>query len=374
MRDRPQPPPPRPPQSGGTPPSAAPIRHAPGYPQRVLIACGISSLFVLLFVLLWFAGTTVLLVFSSVLIAVLLNDASSQLEKRMRLSHGMALGIVLLLAAALLFAGGLLLAPQLSEQVKQLTAELPAALQRLRDYFEGHPVLQQLSGSLPSPEKILSNASSLVSQAGTIFTGVLGGLGNIVIILFLSVYLAIQPRVYTDGIIKLLPQHRRPRGRVVLCELGETLSLWLRGKMLSMLVVGIATSIGLTLLGVPLGLALGVVAGLLDFIPYIGPLLAAVPAVLIAFSEGPQLALYVVLLFVALQMLEGYLLSPLVERKTVSLPPALTITMQILMGMAFGLGGVALASPLTAVVAVLIAMLYVEDVLEDRVELPSRKE
>ncbi|WP_420473766.1 AI-2E family transporter [Noviherbaspirillum sp. ST9] len=152
------------------------------------------------------------------------------------------------------------------------------------------------------------------------------------------------------------------------------MSLWLRGKLLSMTVVGAATAIGLTILGVPLALALGLVAGLLDFIPYIGPVLAAIPALLIAFSQGPMLALYVILLFIVLQLLEGYLLLPLIERKTVSMPPALTITMQVLMGLAFGLAGIALATPLTAVVAVLVAMLYVEDVLDDRVNLPAEKE
>lgn len=347
---------------------------ARGFVGRVLIAYGIGMIFLLLAILLWFASPAMLLLFASILMAVLLHDACTNVRKWLHVSHGIALVLVLLAAVAFLALAGLLLAPQVIEQGNQLVSELPKAIQRLREYLERNQVLQQINRYLPSPEKIFSNAASVATQAGTVFAGVVGVLGNIAIFLFVSIYLASQPRPYTDGIVKLLPKQKRARGREVLHELEKTLSLWLRGKLLSMAVVGAVTAIGLMLLGVPMSLALGVLAGLLDFIPYIGPILAAIPAVLIAFSEGPMLALYVVLLFIALQMMEGYLLLPLVERKTVSLPPALTIMMQVLMGMAFGLAGVALATPLTAVAAVLIAMLYVQDVLEDKVTLPAEQD
>lgn len=351
-----------------------PARRDPGFIRRVLIIYGVGAIFLLMCVLLWFAASALLLVFSSILVAVLLHDGCAVLERHLPVSRGVSLGLVLLLGLGVFALMVWLLAPQIAVQVNQLVSDMPAALQRVRDYLQSHPPLQEIVRTLPPPEQILKDASSMLTRAGTVFSGVLGVLGNILIVLFVAIYLAYRPRTYTDGVLKLLPLQRRARGSEVLQELGDTLSLWLRGKLLSMAVVGAATAIGLTLLGVPLALALGLVAGLLDFIPYIGPILAAIPAVLIAFSQGPSLALYVVLLFVALQLLEGYLLLPLVERKTVSMPPALTITMQVLMGVAFGLAGIALATPLTAVVAVLIAMLYVEDVLDDRVQLPADKE
>lgn len=351
-----------------------PARRDPAFLRRVLIVYGVGAVFLLLCLLLWFAASALLLVFSSILVAVLLHDACAVLERHLQLSRGLALGLVVMLGLGVFALMGWLLAPQIAVQVNQLVSDMPMALQRVRDYLQSHPPLQEIVRTLPPPEQILKDASSLLTRAGTVFSGLLGVLGNIVIVLFVAIYLAYRPRTYTNGVLKLLPLQRRARGRAVLQELGDTLSLWLRGKMLSMAVVGVATAIGLTILGVPLALALGLVAGLLDFIPYIGPILAGIPAVLVAFSQGPSLALYVILLFVALQLLQGYLLLPLVERKTVSMPPALTITMQVLMGLAFGLAGIALATPLTAVVAVLIAMLYVEDVLDDRVKLPSDKE
>lgn len=346
-------------------------KREPGFAGRVLIVFAIGAAFLFLVALLWFASTVVLLVFSSVLVAVLLCDASGFVERRLRLSHGLALAAVLLLVVGLLALWGWLLAPSIVAQTQQLIADLPNAAQRLRDFLEQHEPLKALVRALPSPQELLSDASALATRAGTVFSGVLGGVGHFVFIIFVAIYLAAQPGVYTRGLVKLIPPNKRGRGKAVLDELGKTLTLWLRGKLISMAVIGTTTAIGLTLLDVPLALALGMVAGLFDFIPYIGPLLAAVPALLIAFSQSPALALYVLILFVAVQSIEAYLLSPLIDRKMVSLPPALTITMQVLMGLTFGLGGVALATPLTAAITVVVAMLYVEDTLDDEVRLPG---
>jgi predicted PurR-regulated permease PerM len=206
-----------------------------------------------------------------------------------------------------------------------------------------------------------------VPNAGLFFGGVLGAIGNVVIILFVGIYFAASPQLYTSGIIKLIPQSKRGRARQVLNKIGHTLAQWLLGKSVSMLIVGTATSIGLSLLGVPLALILGIIAGLLDFVPYLGPVMAGVPAVLIAFSISPDLALYTVLLFTGVQLVEGYVLQPLIESRAVDLPPALTIVMQLVFGTLFGFAGVALATPLAAALKVLVQMLYVEDVLGDKV-------
>ena len=149
-------------------------------------------------------------------------------------------------------------------------------------------------------------------------------------------------------------------------EMGDNLSSWLLGKAVSMLIVGVTTAIGLSMLGVPLALILGVIAGLLDFIPYLGPIMAGIPAVLLALSISPDLALYALLLFAAINMLEGYVLQPMIEAKAIELPPALVIVMQLIFGTLFGFAGVALATPLAAVLSVLVKMLYIEDILGDR--------
>jgi predicted PurR-regulated permease PerM len=356
-------------------PDSRSARRMRDFTKRVGIVFGAAALFLFLFALLWFASDALLLIFSGILIAVLLHDASCQVERWIPLPRGAALSVVLLTVIAIFALAGWLLASQVIDQVSQLVDALPEALEKLRAMLLQNHLVQEAMHSMSqlSLSRLLGGQSLVIAEARSMFSGALGMLTSFAIVLFLGIYLAIHPQIYTQGVLKLLPQQKRERGAAVLNELGQTLKLWLRGKLLSMALIGAATAIGLTLLGVPLALALGLLAGLLDFIPYLGPIMAAVPALLIAFSQGPVLALYVVLLFAILQSLEGYLLLPMVERKTVALPPALTIAMQVFMGLAFGLLGVALATPLTAVATVLIAMLYVQDLLEDHVTLPAKQ-
>jgi predicted PurR-regulated permease PerM len=153
--------------------------------------------------------------------------------------------------------------------------------------------------------------------------------------------------------------------RQALLEAAGAMRAWLLTKLLLMVVIGVAVAIGLTLLKVPGAFVLGLVAALLTFIPNFGPFLAAAPAVLLGLAQGPQTALYVVLLYLGVQVVESYVLEPVLAKKVVDLPPALTLTMQIVMGVLLGAVGLAVATPLTAAGVVLIRRLYVEDVLGD---------
>ncbi|QGZ37897.1 putative PurR-regulated permease PerM [Pseudoduganella flava] len=343
------------------------------FTRRVALVNGIGILAILALAAIWFAYDALLLVFACILFAILLYELAGLLRKRLHVHRQVALALVVAMLLLVFGVGGWLMAPQIGEQADKLGAAVPEALHRLRAAMEQQPLLKRLMSSMPSPEQMQKQLTQLVPNAGLFFTGLMGALGNAVIILFVGVYFAAQPHLYIDGLVTLVPPRKRARAREVMDELGRTLARWLLGKAASMLLVGVASAAGLALLGVPLALILGLIAGLLDFIPYLGPLMAGVPAVLIAFSDSPQQALYVVLLFGAIQLAEGYLLSPLIEKRTVSLPPALTIVMQLLFGALFGMAGVALATPLTAVLAVLVSMLYVQDVLKDPVRTPSQR-
>jgi len=332
---------------------------------------GVGAAVAVAVALLWLASKVLLLLFASVLVGVLLFDASARVTRWSRIPRPAALALVVVVALGVVGVGAWLLAPSVAEQARELFKALPDALQRVQGVLQRRGLLDSVAGALPTPESMASDAASLIGRAGIFFSGMLGALANVVIISVLGIYLALRPEAYVDGIVALFPVRKRSRIREVLNETGRTLGQWLMGKLLSMLIVGVLTATGLALLQVPLSLLLGIVAGLLDFIPYVGPIMAGVPAVLIAFSESPQLALYVILLFVALQLAEGYLILPLIERRTVALPPALTISAQVLLGAIFGLAGVALATPIAAVLTVMIAMLYVEDVLGDRVRPPA---
>ena len=341
-------------------------RDGDNFLQRVMMVYGIGIVFLLVLATLWFGSEALLLLFACALFAVLLYDLSRRLAERLHMKRGITLALLVAALTATIGGIGWLVAPQIADQATQLGSVVPEAIERLRRAVAQNPFLRSILADLPNAEQIRRQLAAMVPNAGLFFSGLFGALGNAVIILCVGIYFAAQPTLYVDGFIKLIPQPRRARARQVLDEIGDTLARWLVGKSASMLVVGAATATGLWLLGVPLALILGLIAGLLDFIPYLGPLMAGVPAALIAFSISPELGLYTVLLFAGVQLVEGYLLSPLIEARTVSLPPALTIAMQILFGTMFGMAGIALATPLAAVLSVLITMLYVQDVLRDR--------
>jgi len=334
--------------------------------RRVTLVNGIAVLFILGLAAAVLAADALLLVFACILFAILLYKLSDVMHQRFGLQRKLALGIVVLLLSAVIGLGGWAMAPQISEQSGQLAKEIPTAVERLQGEVAQHPLLKRVVSELPPPEDIVKQMSSIVPNAGLFFGGVIGALGNVVIIIFVGIYFAATPGVYTGGFIRLVPQHKRGRAREVLDEMGDSLASWLVGKAVSMLIVGTTTAIGLSLLGVPLALVLGVIAGLLDFIPYLGPIMAGIPAVLLALSISPDLALYALLLFAAINMLEGYVLQPMIEAKAIELPPALVIVMQLIFGTLFGFAGVALATPLAAVLSVLVKKLYIEDVLGDR--------
>jgi predicted PurR-regulated permease PerM len=339
--------------------------------RRVAVIDGIGALFLLLLAAVWLAADALLLLFACILFAVLLYELSDMVAKRTHMPRKIALPAVVLLLFAIIGVGGWLMAPQVADQWDNLSRDVPAALQRLRAAIEQHPLLKRIADGIPGPEQAAKQLAAMLPNAGLFFGGVLGAFGNVVIIIFVGIYFAASPKAYTRGVIKLVPQGKRARAAQVLHHIGDSLARWLVGKALSMLIVGVVTTIGLSLLGVPLALVLGIIAGLLDFIPYIGPILGGVPAVLLAFSISPELALYTVLLFVGVQTVEGYVLQPFVEARAVDIPPALTIVMQLVFGTLFGFAGVALATPLTATLMVLVQMLYVEDVLGDRRDKPA---
>ena len=186
----------------------------------------------------------------------------------------------------------------------------------------------------------------------------------------MAIYLASEPRFYVRGFLRLFPENRRQRALEILKEIVDTLGWWLIGKFASMLFIGITTWIGLYFLGVPLSLSLGLIAGLLAFIPNFGPILSVIPAVLLAFIESPIKAVYVLALYIGVQVVESNIVTPYIERRTIELPPVLTISAQLALGILLGGIGLVLATPLLAATMVLVQTIYIEDVLGESLEEP----
>lgn len=338
------------------------------YVNKVLIAIGVVLLAILLLLLIYFTVDVILLIFSAVLIAIFLRGLAIPVARKLNIGEGWAvIGVSVILV--LVLAGGIaLLTPSVAEQVQILRVKLPESAVQVTQYINQFSWGQAISRSLPTPEVIMQkiDTGSLISGVGGVFSSTVGAVGNFFVVILLAVYIAAEPKLYANGFVRLFPIRSRPRVKEILDTAGETLSWWLIGKIASMVFIGLLTWIGLSIMGVPLALTLGLIAGLLSFIPNFGPILSAVPAVLLAFIYSPMTAAYVIGLFIGVQLIESNLVTPFIERKTVELPPALTIIFQLVFAITLGGLGLVLATPLLAMLMIFIQMIYLEDILGDR--------
>lgn len=326
-----------------------------------LTAVGIAGAAVVFVVLLWYIVDVLLLVFAAVLLASLFRAPADWLARRTPLSPGGSLTVALLALAVLVGLVAWLFGHVVADQAEQLARRLPEIVRSVQERMARYDWAMEYL----RPEKILNGEPEFIGKGLRAVTTTFGAVANLGIVLLMAVFLAAQPALYVDGMVRLVPIPRRRRAREVLDAAGHTLRRWLVGQLVLMLVVAVLTSIGLWALGVPFALALGLLAGLLTFVPYLGPILALVPAALVALSEGTLLAAYVVALYIGVQIVEG-LLEPLVQQRAVYLPPALLIFAQIVLGILIGPLGVVLATPLAAAAMVAVNLIYVEDVLGDR--------
>jgi predicted PurR-regulated permease PerM len=342
-------------------PPAAPAVDRPQHALSVRPWVIIGGLIAL--VAAWVLRDVLLLVFASVLLAVVLRGAARQLQRRTRLPGTASLVVVLGLGVAAFAAVAEWQGPRVAGQIEVLRRELPASVADLRDRLRQHASARQVMEQLPSASEVVGESDEVLAQARSAASATLGVLAAFGLWLFIGVLLALGPRAYVRGILALVPRRHERRTCRVLVVLRRTLWWWSLGRLLAMTFVGVATGIGLWLLDVPLAFLLGVIAALLNFVPNIGPLLAAVPALLLALAADPVKALWVAALYAGVQSIESLVLEPVIDRKTVYLPPALTVTMQVVLGTLAGLSGVALAAPVTAAGMVLVSMLWVEGAL-----------
>jgi predicted PurR-regulated permease PerM len=311
----------------------------------------------LLLALFVFVPEVPLLGFAGLLVAVALSLPAGLMIRWTGLPRWIAVLVVLLGVVALAMAAGALASGSLAEQAHKLAEDLPRSIQSLRDRMMHNPWGAWLSDRMTLPEGGASQSMGLAASAAST---TLGWIGNAAVILLVGVYLALRPSDYMAGLRALLHPSIDAPAAEALRECGVVLRGWLAGQAFAMVVSGTLTWIGLTLLGVPLAGALAALAALLGFIPNIGPVIAAVPAMLLAATISPWLALWVALLFLGTQFIEGNILTPLVQAEMADLPPAALLIAQVLMASFFGLLGVALAAPIAAVSSVLIRRGYAE--------------
>ncbi len=323
---------------------------------------------VALALLLWQIANVVLLFFLGVLIAVILGALADWLHARTRIPRSVALVLVGAAPFVLVGLGVWWFEPQIADQSREIAGQFEKTVDQIRQ----HPWGQRIVAQAPSLDQILERSTGVFSQVTGAASRLFDIAASVLIVVFLGIYLASNPGLYVRGFIELFPENQRPRAREAIEIARRALLWWLLAQMASMLIIGILVWLGLTLLGIPLAPVLGLIAGLSEFVPIVGPIAAAVPAVLVAFVQGPTQALYVLLLYVGIQQVESYLVTPLVQEQGTSLPPALTLLATIIFGILFGPLGIIVATPLMVVIFVLTKLLYVEGVLGSATQVPGR--
>ena len=333
--------------------------------RRVLLALGLATLFFLV----WYLRSLLLMLFGAVVVATVFRAFADRIMKLTRWREGIALtlSIVLILGSIGLFAA--LFGQHIAQQADTLRDTLPRAWRS----FEVRVGDIGLGDQLRQLVETVRQGSGSFSYLGSAILSVGNAIAEVLVVMFGGIFLASQPRFYKTGVIKLVPPGRRGLIAEAMDESETALRLWLKGQLIAMVVVGTVTGTALWLLGLPSALVLGLLAGLLEFVPFIGPIAAAVPAILLALAVSPDLALWVAVIYVVVQQLEGYVLTPLVQQYAVDLPSVVLLFSLVGLGMLFGTLGVFLAAPLTVVIYVLVKRLYVIEALHTPTPIPGDK-
>ncbi len=329
--------------------------------RRVMIALALAGFVFLV----WHLRGLVLMLFGAVVIATIFRALADPIRRWTGVPEGISVAIAVAIVVAFIGGVGFLFGSQIGAQFQTLGATLPSAWEAFERRIGDMGVGQQLQD--------LIAGGGVISTVGRMAMMITGGVADTLVIIFGGIFLASQPRFYRSGAIKLIPPRNRELVADAMGHSERALRMWLKAQLISMVVVGTLVGIGLWLLGMPSALALALIAFTLEFIPFAGPVLAAIPAVLIALLHSPEMALWVIGLYLIVQQLEGNVVYPLIQQWAVHVPAAVLLFSLIGFGMLFGIIGIIFAAPLTVVTYVLVKRLYVQEALDTPTPLPGEQ-
>ncbi len=343
--------------------------HAPGEGPRLaearrILPWAIVGAFVI--VLFAFAADVIFVLFAGILFAIFIRTVSTWLVARTGAPYTLAASATLILIVCATVFGLLAQGPSIGEQVRLLSIRLPRITHTVLYRLQHLPGWARELVGQPSASDLRPEAGTMVSGASDFVSGATLLLGALVVIFFLGVYGALSPKSHTRVLLAVMPTEHRERVSAVLVQLADTLGRWLIGRTVAMLFVSVFTAIGLAVLGVPVAVGLGIIAGLLTFVEYLGAVVSAIPACLIALAVSPLHVVWVILLFTVVHIVEGYILTPLIARQAVHFPPAYTLAAQLLLGGLFGVLGLTFATPLCVVVVVIVNAFRSENIVAPR--------
>jgi predicted PurR-regulated permease PerM len=336
------------------------FRRTAGVVGILMLAITLGAVFILI-------SDVFFLFFAAILLAILLRSSAEAIARGIGIRPSASLGIVVVLISALVIVAVVVLGAMATHQVEQFIASLPSSFQAAKEQLRGYSWGDEVLQVLPSGQEIVANgqSGSMAGRFTSFFSTTFGVLGNLFVLSFTAIYLAWSPRLYTDGMILLVPSRHRARTRQVLHVISTKLKWWLLGRFVAMVAVGIITAIGLWFVGVQQFLILALIAAISVAVPYIGPIIASIPGLLIALAQGGlALAGWALVVYLLAQTVENYLVTPLVQERVVNMPPVLTIAFLTIFGSLFGILGLIVATPIGVVIMTLVKMIYIEDILD----------
>ncbi len=335
------------------------------FARKVLIAAGILVLVGFAVIFFWFTIQIILLLFGGILLAIFIRGISNWITRKTSLPVKASVSLVLIVITLMMLIFTTLFGMRIYNEGLRLVHQVPGSMDRLESMLRENQAGRIILDEIPDYRNFLRPVWNKVSN---FFFTMSGFLFSMVFIAFLGIYLAFDPGLYVEGALRLIPARRRDHIREVLQTVGYILHWWLVGRLFTMAVVGGLTIIGLFIIGIPLALTLGVFAGIISFVPYIGPLVSFVPPALLALSMGWNQVLYVLIVYTVIQTLESYILTPLIIQRTVLVPPLITLTAQVVFGMAAGIVGIVFALPVMAALIVMVKYFYIQDFLGEEID------
>jgi predicted PurR-regulated permease PerM len=336
-------------------------------PVAVVRTALIVGAIVVLALLAWQLSQVLLLGFAAVLVAIILRSLAGIFESYTPIKAPWSLLLSTLLIGSIVAGFAVLLGAQIAAQFSTVVEEIPGMLMKLGDQIG----IDNLNERLAERMEDYTPRAGLVGQIAGYTSLVVAAVVNTLLVIAAGIYLASQPDRYRTGVLKLVPERNQKKVGSTLDNAGRALRLWLFGQLVLMIVVGVLVTIGLHLIGMPSALALGFLAGVSNFVPLVGPVFSAIPAVLLALTEGGTTVFWVIGLYLLVQQIESNIVMPLIQRKAVDLPPVLTLFAILAFGILFGPIGVLLSTPLTVFLFVAVKQLYVREALGGETEVPG---
>lgn len=334
------------------------------YNKKVWLAVSITALLVVLLLIFKALFSLILLALAGILFAIYFHGCADFFKRVFKLSQGWSLAVSIIVNLVLIVTFFWFVGARLQMQVVEMADTIPQTIDNAKAYLQQSSLGRKALDSLES-----SDTRKTMSVAKQFFSSGFGVLSDLYIVLLLGIFFIANPFIYKKGLVHLLPSGAKEKGAAILDEMHRVLKMWIKGQLFGFLFIAILTGMGLWLIGMPLILTLALIAGLLNFIPNFGPIIALVPAALLGLQQGTTTALLVLGLYTFIQIVQSAVTQPLIQKKMVNIPPALVIFGQVAMGLLGGFWGVLLATPAIVIIMTMVNKLYVENQAEHKYEV-----